>query len=167
MKKFRNSKPFCFLLVLMLLMQSMTVPVYANDDGTCEYDYCCDNQRPETISGYPATCTEKGLADGVKCASCNTILVEQIPTDPLNHMQNGISAIVPMDPVAPTCTQDGYGTGGKRCTICGVTVVLPEEIYQAKGHTAEVIPAIPAGCEAGWTEGAKCSVCGEMLIAPV
>lgn len=166
MKKFRNSKPFCFLLVLMLLMQSMTVPVYANDDGTCEYDYCCDNQRPETISGYPATCTEKGLADGVKCASCNKILVEQIPTDPLNHMQNGISAIVPMDPVAPTCTQDGYGTGGKRCTICGVTVVLPEEIYQAKGHTAEVIPAIPAGCEDGWTEGAKCSVCGEMLIAP-
>lgn len=166
MKKFRNSKPFCFLLVLMLLMQSMTVPVYANDDGTCEYDYCCDNQRPETISGYPATCTEKGLADGVKCASCNKILVEQIPTDPLNHMQNGISAIVPMDPVAPTCTQDGYGTGGKRCTICGVTVVLPEEIYQAKGHTSEVIPAIPAGCEDGWTEGAKCSVCGEMLIAP-
>ena len=166
MKKFRNSKPFCFLLVLMLLMQSMTVPVYANDDGTCEYDYCCDNQRPETISGYPATCTEKGLADGVKCASCNTILVEQIPTDPLNHMQNGISAIVPMDPVAPTCTKDGYGTGGKRCTICGVTVVLPEEIYQAKGHTSEVIPAIPAGCEDGWTEGAKCSVCGEMLIAP-
>lgn len=156
MKKFRNSKPFCFLLVLMLLMQSMTVPVVANEDGTG----CCPNQKRVTINGYPATCTEKGLSDGVKCASCGKILVQQIPTDPLNHMKDDISAIVPMDPVDPTCTEPG-SKGGTKCTLCGEVIVQPE-VIDPEGHApaGKVAAKEPTCTEPGWTEGWYCEVLG-------
>lgn len=163
MKKLRNSQPFCLLLVLMLLMQSMTVPVVADENGDSADDYCKENQGAHTVTNYEdvaPTCTQSGFTGGTYCSACNDELSPREVIPPCHGVLEDIA------PVAPTCTKDGYGTGGKRCTICGVTVVLPEEIYQAKGHTSEVIPAIPAGCEDGWTEGAKCSVCGEVLIAP-
>ena len=50
MKKLRNSKPFCLLLVLMLLMQSMTVPVVADENGDSADDYCKENQGAHTVT---------------------------------------------------------------------------------------------------------------------
>lgn len=38
-----------------------------------------------TIPGKVATCTEKGLTDGMKCSVCEKILVEQQPIDMLKH----------------------------------------------------------------------------------
>ncbi len=63
---------------------------------------------------------------------------------------------------APTCTEGGFTT--YTCTICGVSYVGDETA--SLGHTEEVIPAVAATCtETGLTEGKKCSVCGETLVA--
>ena len=45
------------------------------------------------------------------------------------------------------------------CTICNKVLV-------EKGHTEEIIPGKDASCtETGLTEGKKCSVCGEIIVA--
>jgi uncharacterized repeat protein (TIGR02543 family) len=62
--------------------------------------------------------------------------------------------------VAPTCTQDGYTT--YTCE-CGDT--YNDNTVKA-AHTKETLPAQAASCtKEGLTEGAKCSVCGEILTA--
>jgi hypothetical protein len=41
-----------------------------------------------------------------------------------------------------------------------------DNLVPALGHTEETIPAVAATCtETGLTEGKKCSVCGEILVA--
>ncbi len=64
--------------------------------------------------------------------------------------------------VAATCTTDGYK--GEKCSACDDlrnVVTLP-----ATGHTEVVLPVVAPTCtEGGMTEGKKCSVCGEILLA--
>ena len=61
----------------------------------------------------------------------------------------------------PTCTEEGEMT--YTCTDCGETKTEPIDTID---HTSEEIKAVPATCtEDGLTEGAKCSVCGEILQA--
>ena len=65
---------------------------------------------------------------------------------------------------AATCTTAGL-TDGKKCSVCGETLVAQEEI-PALGHTEEVVAGTAATCTTdGLTEGKKCSVCGETLVA--
>ena len=62
--------------------------------------------------------------------------------------------------VKPTCTQDGYT---KYTCECGDT--YNDNTVEA-AHTEEVLPAKDATCaQEGLTQGKKCSVCGEILIA--
>lgn len=45
------------------------------------------------------------------------------------------------------------------CDVCET------ELCGEKGHIEVIIPAVPATCEGiGWTEGKKCSACGEILV---
>ena len=63
---------------------------------------------------------------------------------------------------APDCTHGGYTT--HVCTVCGITYLSDET--DALGHTEEILPAVAPTCtESGLTEGVKCAVCGEILIA--
>ncbi|MBQ2920461.1 MAG: S-layer homology domain-containing protein, partial [Oscillospiraceae bacterium] len=63
---------------------------------------------------------------------------------------------------APTCTEGGFTT--YTCTICGDSYIADETA--ALGHTEEIIPAVESTCtETGLTEGRKCAVCGEILVA--
>ena len=63
---------------------------------------------------------------------------------------------------APTCTEGGYTT--HVCTVCGIRYVTDET--PALGHAEEIIPGKAATCtETGLTEGRKCTVCGEILVA--
>ena len=83
-----------------------------------------------------------------------------------------------------TCTENGL-TEGKKCSVCGETIVAQEEI-PAEGHkdenkdfecdvcktdlctehTEEIVAGKAATCtEAGLTEGKKCSICGDIIVA--
>ena len=60
-----------------------------------------------------------------------------------------------------TCT--AYGSKTRSCTVCGYTETAA---INKKEHTEEIIPAVSATCSStGLTEGKKCSVCGEILVA--
>lgn len=55
---------------------------------------------------------------------------------------------------------DADCTTPKTCSVCGAVE------GEALGHTEEILAAKDATCdEAGLTEGKKCSVCGEILVA--
>ena len=136
---------------------------------TCDhftpYEVIFDINCEEHIQGdwfivKKPTCTEAGERR-IECVNCDEELAKEIipalaPT--LGHsFTNYVS-----DNNA-TCTADGTKTA--KCDRCDVTDTIAD-IGSAKGHTEEIIPAIPATCtETGLTEGKKCSVCGEVLVA--
>ena len=62
---------------------------------------------------------------------------------------------------APTCTEGGYTT--YTCE-CGDSYIADETA--PLGHTEQILPGKEATCtETGLTEGRKCAVCGETLVA--
>ncbi len=109
----------------------------------------------EVIPAVDATCTTTGLTEGKKCSVCGEITVKQttIPVKAHTYVESV---------VAPTCTTDGYTLHA--CANCDSSYT--DNYVDALGHTAETIPAVAATCTAtGLTEGKKCSVCGEILVA--
>ncbi len=132
----------------------------------------------EVISGYDATCTEDGLTDGTKCSVCGEVLVAQQVIHALGHeLDNGTVT------TEPTCTETGSKTytclregcdhnytkeipatghiddnGDYICDNCGENLCTE--------HIEEVIHGYDATCtEDGLTDGKKCSICGEILVA--
>ena len=102
----------------------------------------CEHSWNDATCTTPKTCSKCGETEG----------------EPLGHTEEIIPA------VAPTCTETGL-TEGKKCSVCGETLVA-QEVVAALGHTEEVIPAVAPTCtETGLTEGKKCSICGETLVA--
>lgn len=92
----------------------------------------------ETITGKAASCTETGLTDGVKCNTCGETLIEQSEIPAKGHTD-----LEPKDYICDVCNAD-------LCT----------------NHTEETIPAKSPTCtETGLTEGKKCSVCGDIIVA--
>ena len=100
-----------------------------------------------TVTKQP-TCTEEGEIE-FTCTVCEATKTE--PIDKLEHVWS-----------EEKVKDDGV-TIYRECTLCH-----EEEILGIVGHEhqSEVIPGVPATCtEAGLTEGEKCSVCGEILVA--
>jgi len=127
-----------------------------------------------------STCSELGSYDEVvKCSVCGIELSrEEKEIGKLPHTETSDIA------VEPTCTETGL-TAGKHCSVCN-EVIVAQEIVKANGHkdentdytcdicTAdlcteheeEIIPSVSATCtETGLTEGKKCSICGDILVA--
>ena len=72
-----------------------------------------------------------------------------------------IEEIVPG--IQPTCTETGL-TEGKRCSLCGMTLV-EQEIIPATGHTVIKVPGTQATClDDGLTDGEKCEVCDAVIV---
>ncbi len=114
------------------------------------------DHKIKCIPGFPATCTEPGLTDCKKCYFCGLVFEEAKAIAPLGH-NYCVESVTPA-----TCTEDGFTT--YTCTNCGDT--YKEDIVKALGHNEEVLAAVESNCtETGLTEGKRCSVCGEILIA--
>ena len=103
------------------------------------------------------TCTAEGSYDNVVyCTVCNAELSRNTGT--VDKVDHAYDAVV----TAPTCTAKGYTT--YTCSACGDSYTADETEMVA--HTEEIIPAVSATCTAtGLTEGKKCTVCGEVLVA--
>ena len=109
------------------------------------------------------TCTETGLTEGKHCAVCGEVLVAQEKVEAKGHTK-GEPVVVTVD---ATCTNKGSVTTTINCADCGKHLDQTVAIIPAKGHTQETIPAVdPTFDNVGWTESTKCSVCGEILVAP-
>ena len=120
----------------------------------CGVDICTDHDEV-TIPAVSSTCTESGLTEGKKCGICGDILVAQTVVPAIGHSYDSVVT-------APDCVNGGYTT--YTCSVCGDSYLA--DATEALGHTEELIAGKDATCtENGLTEGKKCSVCGETLVA--
>lgn len=63
--------------------------------------------------------------------------------------------------------QDPFGNGAETQSNPIPTEVPTEKPTDTHIHTEEIIPAVPATCTSqGYTEGKKCSECGEIMLSP-
>jgi hypothetical protein len=111
------------------------------------------------IPGKSATCSESGLTAGKKCSVCGTFTVEQEVIDPTGNHNYGSWVIV------SDATCESTGVEKRTCTICKVAAETRD--IPIKAHTEEEIPPVAATCTtAGYTQGKKCAVCGQILEQP-
>ncbi len=110
----------------------------------------------EIRGAYAEDCGNNGYTGDTYCLGCDTKLADGTSI-PATGNHDYISVITN----SATCNQAGVRT--YTCTVCGDTYV---EETPALGHTEEVISGKSATCtETGLTEGKKCSVCNEILVA--
>ncbi|MBQ8414550.1 MAG: hypothetical protein IJX58_04820 [Clostridia bacterium] len=139
--------------------------------------------KEEIIPGKAASCTEIGLTDGKKCSVCGETLLAQEEISSLGHKDGNndftcdacgadlCTDHVPADPiiennVPATCQKPGSYDSVVKCSVCGDEISRESKIHEQLPHTEEVVPGKAATCTTtGLTEGKKCSVCGETLVA--
>ena len=90
-------------------------------------------------------CAENHVWNEADCDTAKTCgTCGKVEGEPLGHASSGPA----------TCEDDEY------CTRCG------EVITEKLGHNTVTLPASEPTCEdVGYTEGSKCSVCGEIFVA--
>ena len=92
-------------------------------DNQYDKDACLHSAK-KVVAGTPATCTTPGLTEGVNCARCDTVIVEQVETPLAEHTESDWIVDAPA----------GEGVEGSKhteCTDCHMTI------------TTENIPALP------------------------
>ena len=116
---------------------------------TRNLDYAA--HTPETVKGYPATCTKTGLTDGSKCSVCGITLIAQQEIPMVDHELNHITN-------PSTCKVQGVSYD--ICANCGETfnyTILPLATHTfGEWQTATASTCIKKG-ELQRT----CSVCGK------
>ena len=145
-----------------------------------------------TLPAVLQTCTQDGLTEGEKCTVCNEILTpqEKVPAHFMilvqekapSCLEKGFKhyecsacdkeytefisetghALVKLEAVSATCTEDGL-TEGEECVACGIVTIKQNVIPAA--HKPELVEGKAPTCfEAGSTNGEKCSECGITLV---
>lgn len=101
------------------------------------------------VNGYPATCTEDGLTDGIVCSVCGYVIKAQ-EVIPAGHKWELVSSEKGSD-----CQH--YGVDKYICSVCGEP---KEETNQLLGdHKYEAVPN-----DGKHTHNWVCSVCGAVGI---
>ena len=109
------------------------------------------------IESGNATSVESNLTDVAIAFSTGSVTVK--------HDHVGAEAVKENEK-APTCTEKGSYDLVVYCSICGDEMSRKTVEVDALGHKEEVLAAVAPTCtEAGLTEGKKCSVCNEILVA--
>ncbi|MBQ1261981.1 MAG: hypothetical protein IIY01_03540, partial [Clostridia bacterium] len=135
----------------------------------------------EILPAVSPTCTEAGLTEGKKCATCGTVLIPQTELPKVPHTYDdqydatcnvcgyerdaecAHSEVTILEGRPATCIEAGL-TEGKKCSKCG-EILEAQESIPAKGHDEKILPAVAPTCtETGLTEGKKCATCGTVLI---
>ena len=113
----------------------------------------------DTRLGYSATCTSTGLTDEVYCTICDEIITAAVEIPEKGHDYG--DWVVTKQP-----TESADGEKRRDCKNCDA---YETDIVSSIVHTHDtktVIKAVAPTCtSSGLTEGRKCSVCGETVIA--
>ncbi len=138
----------------------------AKDDITIEMTPC-DASKAIVVKGYAPTCTEEGLGDGTKCATCDEWIIKPAASQPLGHNLTGFTK------VDPSCTETGteaywycetcqkYYSDAETKNEIAAPVVIP-----ALGHVGVKHDHVPATCtESGWEGEIRCERCDVLLEA--
>ncbi|MDY3937225.1 MAG: VWA domain-containing protein [Oscillospiraceae bacterium] len=104
-----------------------TVLIKADDETTYCFKITVVGHTEIKIEGKPATCTENGLSDGIKCSVCGEVIKAQEEIPALGHKE------VKVEGKPATCTEKGLSDGIK-CSVCGETIKSQEEL-PARGHS--------------------------------
>lgn len=127
-------------MLIAMMALALVVLAFSGCDFTLQDE--CEHVFADATCEAPKTCTICGVTEGEALGHTEEILM-------------GKDA---------TCTEAGL-TDGKKCSVCGETLVAQEEI-DALGHTEEIMQGEASTCTStGLTDGKKCSVCYEILVA--
>ena len=103
-------------------------------------ELAADGHLPVTVNGYPATCTDPGLTDGVQCCVCTEWIEPMVEIPALGHSYENGSCVNcgEADPDAVTVIAEGWsGYTTWKLTDDGVLTFYPtEERYNGKCNMA-------------------------------
>ncbi|MGN1418708.1 MAG: hypothetical protein ACI4W6_05210, partial [Acutalibacteraceae bacterium] len=151
-------------------VEGTRVPATCVTTGTVTMKCVCGAEKVVTLAIDPdnhanividyavaATCEADGKTQGSHCEACDTVIVAQTTVPATDHAWGEWTVVT-----AATCTAKGLE---KRICANDASHVETRDIDKI-AHTEEVIPAKEATCtETGLSEGKRCSVCGEILVA--
>ena len=117
----------------------------------------------EVDKAVAPTCTTTGLTEGKHCSVCNEVLVAQEEVEKVAHTP--ADAVVE-NKIEATCKAEGLYDSVIKCSVCSVELSRERKTISKLAHTEVTISSIAATCTStGLTEGKKCSVCEEVLVA--
>ena len=107
------------------------------------------------------TCTEKGFTSHI-CSVCKDSYIDSY-VDAKGHTP---AEAVKENVIPATCKSEGSYDSVVKCSVCNTEISRKPVKTDKLPHSEEILPAVPATCiKTGLTEGKKCSVCGEVLVA--
>ena len=129
-------------------------------DGDADYicDACgtdlCVEHTVETLGAKAPTCTESGLTEGKKCATCGEVIVAQTVIPALGHTEGDA---VKENEVAPDCVNQGSHDNVVYCTVCAEELSRETVMTDATGHSyTDYVSDGNATCT---EDGTKTAVC--------
>lgn len=137
-------------------------------EGVCEYCHKsaeelegyveCESDgwvKGQLVRGKAPTCKETGLTDGIKCPTCQTMLVEQTVLDKTDEHTFGEWVTL-----TPATCKDA-GTKIAKCSVCEQQYGDEEEIPSTGEHSYTVEGMIAGTCSANAFITFSCSGCGQ------